>query len=61
MKEKPPAAEPEKPVGLVCRACGCRHFEVGWTRQRSGGRILRSRICRNCGTAKHTVEREAGT
>jgi hypothetical protein len=41
--------------GLECRACGCRHFEVLYTRPRPGG-IMRVRQCRHCG--KRLVTRE---
>ena len=43
------------PRGLECRACGCRHFEVLYTRPRPGG-IMRVRQCRHCG--KRLVTRE---
>jgi len=42
--------------GLVCRHCGCQHFEVLYTRQRPGS-IMRVRRCRHCG--KRLVTREA--
>jgi len=41
--------------GLECRNCGCRHFEVLYTRQRPGS-IMRVRQCRHCG--KRLVTRE---
>ena len=41
--------------GLVCRQCGCRHFEVLYTRRRPGS-IMRVRQCRHCG--KRMVTRE---
>ena len=43
--------------GLVCRRCGCRHFDVVYTRPREGF-ILRLRECRNCG--RRIVTRETG-
>jgi hypothetical protein len=43
-------------VGLACRACGCRHLEVVYTRPHPGG-ILRRRQCRHCGRRLTTVER----
>jgi len=49
----------DEPRGLVCLGCGCRHLDVDYTRPKPGGRILRRRICRNCGRAKVTVETEA--
>ena len=41
--------------GLECRACGCRHFEVLYTRPRPGG-IRRVRQCRHCGKRLMTRE-----
>ena len=41
--------------GLECRACGCRHFEVLYTRPRPGG-IMRVRQCRHCGKRLMTRE-----
>ena len=41
--------------GLVCRQCGCRHFEVLYTRPRPDS-VKRVRQCRNCG--KRLVTRE---
>jgi len=35
--------------GLVCRVCGCRHFEVVYTQKLEDGRIRRRRQCRHCG------------
>ena len=35
--------------GLQCRACGCRHFRVIYTRRTWGNRIMRRRECRHCG------------
>ena len=63
MKPAPVVEQPEpsvsapqpKPLGLECRACGCRHFEVLYTRPRPGG-IMRVRQCRHCG--KRLVTRE---
>jgi hypothetical protein len=46
--------------GLECRRCGCRHFEVVYTRPCPGGRILRRRECRHCGKRITTWEREIG-
>lgn len=39
----------DEPKGIVCRACGCRHFFVVYVRPVRGGRIMRRRECRNCG------------
>mgnify|MGYP006286692659 CR=1 FL=1 len=41
--------------GLVCRKCGCRHLPVRNT-IRKGGRIVRYRVCRNCGATMTTTE-----
>lgn len=42
---------------MVCKKCGCRHFEVvntyGWTPEGKA----RRRQCRNCGWILKTVER----
>ena len=42
-------------AGLVCRKCGCRHLPVRNT-IRKGGRIVRYRVCRNCGATMTTTE-----
>lgn len=47
-----------KPIGIECRACGCRHFYVVYTRRAMGGKIVRRRECRNCGKRITTVEQE---
>lgn len=47
------------PRGLVCRACGCRHFRVLYTRPAWGGRLLRRRACRHCGRRTTTYEQQA--
>jgi transcriptional regulator NrdR family protein len=60
MKESTPTKPLAEPRGLVCSQCGCRHFEVVYTRQASGERIIRRRACRNCGRRISTVERRSG-
>lgn len=47
--------------GIQCKACGCCHFRVVYTRQVRGGRIKRRRQCMNaaCGREITTYEREA--
>ena len=45
--------------GLRCPRCGCGHFEVLYTRQTWGGRILRRRECRHCGRRMTTYEQAA--
>lgn len=42
--------------GIACRKCGCRHFEVVYTRAKPGC-IRRLRECRNCGHRMATWER----
>jgi len=46
--------------GLVCRACGCQHFRVVYTRPTWNGRIMRRRECRHCGKRMTTWERARG-
>ena len=55
--QRPRLSEMQSEVqgGLVCRQCGCHHFEVLYTRQRPGS-IVRVRRCRHCG--KRMVTRE---
>lgn len=45
------------PKGLVCRTCGCRHFEVIYTRPGPDNKIIRRRECRHCGKRVTTSER----
>jgi len=45
-----------KNTGLECRKCGCRHFDVVYTRPKVG-RIERRRECRNCKHRITTYER----
>ena len=42
-------------TGLVCRACGCRHFRVIYLK-RMPGSLMRRRECRNCGKRITTRE-----
>ena len=42
--------------GLECRHCGCKQFEVVYTRAALGGRIMRRRQCRHCGRRVTTWE-----
>jgi transcriptional regulator NrdR family protein len=54
-------AEREKEgYGLECRACGCRHLLVVYTRRGSGNRLVRRRECRHCGRRMTTWEKLAG-
>ena len=46
--------------GLVCPSCGCRHFEVLYTRPAYGGKLLRRRACRHCGRRITTSETRLG-
>ena len=50
--------QPDKrePRGLVCPDCGCRHFNVVYTRPRPKGMIVRRRECRYCGRRITTCE-----
>jgi hypothetical protein len=50
-------------VGLQCPQCGCRHFEVVYTRPKLR-RIQRCRECRHCGrriTTNEVAAFDAGT
>lgn len=59
--KKPTASTPLRPArGLECRHCGCRHFEVIYTRAVHGARIMRRRACRHCGRRVTTVEQVLG-
>jgi transcriptional regulator NrdR family protein len=49
--------EPTRPKGLECPSCGCRHFEVLYTRATPMGTIRRRRQCRHCGRRVTTSER----
>ena len=46
--------------GLECRACGCKHFRVIYTRAHRGGQLVRRRECRHCGRRMTTWERAIG-
>jgi transcriptional regulator NrdR family protein len=46
--------------GLECRACGCKHFRVIYTRPYRGGGVVRRRECRHCGRRMTTWERAIG-
>jgi len=46
-----------RPKGLECPTCGCRHFEVLYTRATPVGTIRRRRQCRHCGRRVTTSER----
>jgi transcriptional regulator NrdR family protein len=49
------AARDGEATGLVCRACGCRHFRVIYLK-RLPGALLRRRECRHCGKRLTTRE-----
>lgn len=51
-----PPSNPEKPVGLECRDCGCTHWHTIQTRQRPKF-IYRQKKCRHCGKVVSTSER----
>ena len=57
MTTKPLPKQDVKPRGLVCPTCGCRHFEVVYTRATPIGTIRRRRQCRHCGRRVTTNER----
>lgn len=42
--------------GLVCPKCDCERMPVYYTRKRSG-RVMRVRVCDNCGSKVTTYER----
>lgn len=44
---------------LECRRCGCKHFQLLYTRQLRGGRLLRRRQCRHCGRLVTTYENQS--
>lgn len=56
MTSKSPPKQNAKPRGLVCSTCGCRHFEVVYTRATPVGTIRRRRQCRHCGRRVTTTE-----
>lgn len=68
MKTTPkPSATPTAPIqshadqhGLICPQCGCRHFEVLYTRRALGGKLIRRRACRHCGRRITTSETRLG-
>jgi transcriptional regulator NrdR family protein len=53
---------PKQPAhtGLRCWNCGTHRFRVIYTRAVPGGKILRRRACRKCGTRITTWERMIG-
>ena len=66
MDKNEPATPPRQPTrplqshadqhGLVCPQCGCRHFEVLYTRRALGAMLVRRRACRHCGRRITTAE-----
>jgi hypothetical protein len=42
--------------GLICKKCGCRHFNVKHTRPAPSS-IMRERQCRHCGKVVWTREK----
>jgi transcriptional regulator NrdR family protein len=46
-------------LGLVCRSCGCQHFNVVYVKPLRNGLVLRRRECRYCGRRVTTREEEA--
>jgi len=53
-REMPKPAE--IPVGIQCRNCGCRHFDVTHKIPISGNRERRYMKCRYCGLIHRTIE-----
>jgi hypothetical protein len=49
--------ESAQPKGLACRVCGCRHLRCLETRQATGNRIFRRKVCRHCGAKLSTFEK----
>jgi transcriptional regulator NrdR family protein len=47
-------------AGLRCWNCGTHRFRVLYTRAAPGGKIIRRRACRKCGTRITTWERMIG-
>jgi transcriptional regulator NrdR family protein len=45
----------DKPKGIECPRCGCRHFDVDKTRPAVLA-VRRKRSCRNCGKVVWTKE-----
>jgi len=56
----PPPAAPSSTAFLECVRCGCRHFEVLYTRIKEDLKgtpyRMRRRACRNCGWQTSTKE-----
>jgi len=46
--------------GLACRACGCSHLDVIYTRPAPDNKISRRRQCRHCGKRMTTWETANG-
>ena len=60
MDTNSPNRSQDEQRGLECRECGCKHFRVIYTRAAYGGRIMRRRECRHCGTRITTWEQAIG-
>ena len=58
MREYP--KEPVGHAGLRCWRCGGQRFRVIYTRAAAGGKIIRRRACRKCGTRITTWEKMIG-
>ena len=58
MRESP--KDPVEYAGLRCRKCGDQRFRVIYTRAAAGGKIIRRRACRACGSRITTWERMVG-
>ncbi|HMN97417.1 MAG TPA: hypothetical protein PKC43_06325 [Phycisphaerales bacterium] len=57
--QRPSPPSTDRPPGLECAKCGCRHWEVVYTVQRTRF-IQRRRECRHCGHRVTTRERIIG-
>jgi transcriptional regulator NrdR family protein len=58
MRESP--KKPAVDAGLRCWKCGGYRFRVIYTRAAAGGKIIRRRVCRECGTRITTWEKMIG-
>ncbi len=57
---QPKRGHDDRPVGLQCPDCGCRHFYAVYTRPTPNRRIIRRRQPRHCGRRITTAEKTGG-
>lgn len=58
MPREAPPRRPPSPKGIPCPVCGHGiSWRVAKAERRAGGRLVRRRECRTCGTRVTTVER----